>query len=88
MITTDDTTAAADVTADNTDNKKLQTSTAAVPTTTTAPEIRTDIKNSIRDLDDIQQQEYSTAEYNNLDEYVNTYDSTTDKTKLIILETH
>ena len=31
---------------------------------------------------------YLPAEYNNLDEYVNTCNSTTDKTKLIILETH
>ena len=46
------------------------------------------INNSIGDLDGIQQQEYLTAEYINLDEYVNTYNSTTDKTKLIILETH
>ena len=34
---------------------------------------------STGDLDGIQQQEYSTAEYINLDEYVNTYNSTTDK---------
>ena len=45
-------------------------------------------KNSIRDLDGIQQKEYLTAEYNNLDELINTYNSTTDKTKLIIFETH
>ena len=29
-----------------------------------------------------------TAEYNKLDGYVNTYNSMTDKTKLMILETH
>mmetsp|Transcript_53605 Transcript_53605/g.60702 ORF Transcript_53605/g.60702 Transcript_53605/m.60702 type:complete len:112 (+) Transcript_53605:133-468(+) len=45
-------------------------------------------ESSIGDLDSIQQQEYSTAEYINLDEYVYTYNSTADKTKLIILETH
>ena len=44
-------------------------------------------KNSIGDLDGIRQV-YSPAEYNNLDEYVNTCNSTTDKTKLTILETH
>ena len=66
----------------------VRISTAFIPTTTTAPAIRTDIENSIEDLDDIQQQEYSTAEYNNLDEYVNTYNSKTDNTKLMILETH
>merc|ERR1712238_157066 len=44
-------------------------------------------ENSSEDLDGIRQ-EYSPAEYNNLDEYVNTYNSTTDKTRLIILETH
>ena len=59
---TDDTTTAADVTANNTDNTKFQTSTAAVPTTTIAPEIRTDIENSIEDLGGIHQQEYSTVE--------------------------
>ena len=45
-------------------------------------------KNSIGVLDGIQQQQYFTAEYNTLDEYVNNHNSTTDKTKLMILETH
>ena len=43
-------------------------------------------ENLIRDLDGIQQ--YLAAEYNNLDKYVNNYNSTTDKTKLMILDTH
>ena len=43
-------------------------------------------RNLIGDLDGIH--EYLTAAYNNLNECVNTYNSTTDKTKLIILETH
>ena len=69
------TTAANDI-----DNAEFQRSTEVVPTTTTTT-------NSIGDLAGIQQ-EYSPGEYNNLDEYVNAYNSTTDKTKLIILETH
>ena len=44
-------------------------------------------ENSIGDFNGIRQ-EYSPAEYTNLDEYVKTYNNTTDKTKLIILETH
>ena len=44
-------------------------------------------ENSIGDLAGIHQ-EYLPGEYNNLDEYVNAYNSMTDKTKLIILETH
>ena len=43
-------------------------------------------ENSIGDLDGIQQ--YLTAEYNNLDGYVNDYNSTTDKTKLMIFDTY
>ena len=49
--------------------------------------LKLDGENSIGNLNGIQQ-EYLPGEYYNLDEYVNAYNSTTDKTKLIILETH
>ena len=54
---------------------------SVVPTTTTTT------TNLIGDLAGIQQ-EYSPGKYKNFDEYVNAYNSTNDKTKLIILETH